>query len=896
MNKRQSEQLISILTREDLLLEWRKGETAPSEESEHLQEKTFRNFHSEPDSWLFKLGFAPEQAPLPESVEFWRSLAANFAGKLAMTPDLEELRDAAQVPPPEEELKDWILNAPPFPGQEYLSFDRALGFWEELNQSFKKTAYTHEGTVESLLHGLRPDLQLAGRVFFHLVESKKDASAPFAFLATYSTRIGEEGKTHHVPLKNALSEYGSDRSKLLELLSTVYKAAAESELIYSLLESGHIFHPIPFQPDRALTFLKETPVYENAGIKCRIPNWWTNKSARVNMSLNIGEKKPSSLGLGALVECSPKIMLGGKEFSQEEARALLEETSGLALIKNKWVEVDRQRLARTLDAYEKAQEMVEGGLSMRDAMKLLLSPEKSIGELSADAEVEFGEWLAGTTRKLADPSLVREASPRKGFKAQLRPYQQQGLNWLMLLDSLGFGACMADDMGLGKTIQALAFFSLIRNRAEAPSLLVLPASLIGNWRDEIKRFLPELKTLVFHGSNLKTQEREEIRAAELRQYELVITTYGIVHRDDWLRAQKWHYVVLDEAQAIKNPKTLQTRAVKKLQCDNRIVLTGTPVENRLSDLWSIFDFLNPGLLGSSQEFKETVKKIQDSRGGYRRLRRVVTPYILRRLKTDKTIIDDLPEKVEIKSYAELSAKQVIIYRDLVEKLKDAVEEAEGMQRRGLVLSSLMKFKQICNHPDQYSGAGAYREKDSGKFSRLREICETVAAKHERALVFTQFREIIEPLNELLEKTFGHPGFSLHGGVSVKNRQKMVNEFQNSRQYFPYMVVSVRAAGVGLNLSRANHVIHFDRWWNPAVENQATDRAFRIGQTRNVLIHKFVTKGTVEEKIDRMIYDKRELSQQLISSSSDESWITEMDNQQLVDMFTLSPNGLENGTR
>ncbi len=887
MNEKPPVQLGTILTAEDLLLEWQDSESEPGEASKHLQEEIFRNSHSKPESWLFELGFTPSHIALPESLNFWRNLAANFVHKLAMTPDLEDLREKAEIAPHNPELLDWIENAPLFHGQEHLSLERAKDCWNQLNRAYKKAVRHHTGTVESLLHGLKPDLELAGRVFFHLVENKKDAPEPFAFLATYSTHAGESGKTRHVPLKNALAEYRDNKAKLLELLSTVYKAARESDIISELIESGRIFHPLAFNQETALTFLKETPVYENAGIKCRIPNWWTTKSSQIGVSIKLGEKKPSHLGFNAILECSPKIRVGKEKITPEQAYALLEETSGLVLIKNKWVEVDQERLEKTLDVYEKARELVEGGLTMREAMRLLLNPKDTIGDLGEDTGVEFGDWLMEVTRKLADPSLVRETEPTESFNAELRPYQKQGVNWLALLDSLGFGACLADDMGLGKTIETLAFLSIIRNHTAEPSLLVLPASLIGNWCDEIQRFLPDLKTLIFHGSAMSTSEREEMGEAELNQYELVITTYGIVHRDEWLQEQEWHYVILDEAQAIKNPRTLQTRAVKKLNCHNRIVLTGTPVENRLADLWSIFDFLNPGLLGKPQEFKELVKGIQDSKDGYARLRRVVSPYILRRLKTDKSIINDLPEKVEMKSYADLSEKQVIIYKDLLEGLKYAIEEADGIQRRGLVLASLMKFKQICNHPDQYSGAGGYKETDSGKFKRLREICETIAEKHERTLVFTQFREIIEPLDNLLEKIFGKPGFTLHGGVPVNKRRKIVDEFQNSRNYVPYIVLSVRAAGVGLNLARANHVIHFDRWWNPAVENQATDRAFRIGQTRNVLVHKFVTKGTVEERIDQMIYEKKELSEQVISSSSDESWITEMNDKQLMDMFTLN---------
>jgi non-specific serine/threonine protein kinase len=574
-------------------------------------------------------------------------------------------------------------------------------------------------------------------------------------------------------------------------------------------------------------------------------------------------------------------------ISPEEARRLLEESEGLVLIKNRWVELDREKLAQTLEAYEQAQTLLADGLTLREAMRMLINPEGVLGEVQVETGVSFGAWLTEVARRLTDPSLVRAIEPGPGFRAALRPYQKMGLNWLAFLDSLGFGACLADDMGLGKTVQVLAFLSTRRDPEQPPSLLVVPASLLGNWQEEIDRFLPDLRVLVMHSSTLGARAREGVPESEIQDRELVITTYGMLQRKEWLRRIQWHFAILDEAQAIKNPATLQTRAVKKLQARNRIILTGTPVENRLADLWSLFDFVNPGLLGTAAEFKRLVSRIQECEDGFARLRQVINPYILRRLKTDRSIIDDLPEKVEMKAFAGLSRKQIVLYRKLVQDLADSLDTAEGMQRRGLVLAALLRFKQVCNHPDHYTGAGLFREEDSGKFMRLREICEVVADRHERVLVFTQFREMVDPLDRFLAEVFGHPGAVIHGGVPVTRRRERVSRFQNAREYLPYMVLSVKTAGVGLNLTRANHVVHFDRWWNPAVENQATDRAFRIGQTRNVMVHKLICEGTVEEKIDRMIADKTALSEQVVAATG-EGWITEMSNGELRDLFSLSP--------
>ena len=351
-----------------------------------------------------------------------------------------------------------------------------------------------------------------------------------------------------------------------------------------------------------------------------------------------------------------------------------------------------------------------------------------------------------------------------------------------------------------------------------------------------------------------------------------------------LKKIKWDYLILDEAQAIKNPGTKQTKAIKQIPSKMRIAMTGTPIENRLSDLWSLFDFLNQGLLGTAKEFTNFSKELKENAIGYAKLRKMIQPFMLRRLKTDKTIIADLPDKMEINEYTDLSKKQIALYRQLIKQIEQKLMVAEGIERKGLVLSSIMKFKQICNHPDQYLAREEFKEEQSGKFEKLREICETIYEKREKVIVFTQFKEMTEPLSDFLKEIFSKEGFVLHGGTPVKKRNEMVSEF-NSDKYIPYMILSLKAGGVGLNLTAANHVVHFDRWWNPAVENQATDRAFRIGQTKNVMVHKFVTKGTIEEKIDSIIEDKQKLSQDLLTSVG-EQWITEYNNEELMNMFAL----------
>lgn len=869
-----------------LVLEWADTDDTYNESSLRLQQELFRHFHAEPNPWLLVLSFSDPDIALPPALAFWREIAVCFAERLAHLPDLETLREHAAVAVEEQDIQQWLAMAPLCPGVEYLSGALITQVWSTLLHAFRREIRTYPGTVEAFIHAYRPTLHLAGKVFFHLVENTK-GPAPFAFLATYTSSMGDDGKSRHLPLRYALQEYGSDREKLLELLGTVYRAARDSALLPQLLETGEIFHPLGWEPQQAYIFLQEVPLYERSGVLCRIPNWWNAKAAGARLQVNIGSAAPTYVGMDAVLHCVPSLSLGGVPITADEARQLLQQSEGLALIKNKWVAVDQEKLAQTLAAYEQARELLEdGSLTLREALALQLAPDSLFRQGRPDVEVSVssGEWLAGVTHKLLNPHLVTTVPPSPHFQAQLRPYQQAGLNWLSFLDGLGFGACLADDMGLGKTIQLLAFLS-VKKQQQTTSLLVVPASLIANWRSEIERFAPDLTYYIAHPGSLNAAQTTPVSRAELTRYDLVITTYAMVQRYEVLQTFSWDYVILDEAQAIKNPATKQARAVKTLPTSNRIILTGTPVENRLSDLWSLFDFLNPGLLGNLKEFKTFTKTLKEDPAGYGRLRTVIHPYILRRLKTDKSIIDDLPDKVEVKTFASLAKKQIVLYRNLVADLKALLDDSEGIQRKGLILSSLLKCKQICNHPDQFLGTGTFAEQHSGKFQRLREICETVHEKRERMLVFTQFKELTAPLHDFLASIFGRAGVVLHGSIPVPKRKALVDAFQNQDAYVPFMVLSLKAGGVGLNLTAASHVVHFDRWWNPAVENQATDRAFRIGQKKNVMVHKFITQDSIEEKIDAMLVDKAQMADEVIASSG-EGWITELDNAQLMDLFSL----------
>ena len=836
------------------------------------------------DATLFSLAFMESHIEFSPSIVFLFQIARKFIERLAQTVDVEYTREETIINPSEEDSKSLLARVPFAIGSDYITDDWIGEVFRCLTGVFSKEISVYPGSVESYLRERNSKVALFGRVFFHLVENKRDPSFPFAFLATYSTASPKDRKSSHIPLQNALLEYRGQDDLLLKLLSTVSSAADQSTLISELVESGELFRPLKFTSGEAYSFLREVPLYEECGILCRIPDWWTKRSNSLSLNLSIGDKKPAQVGMDSLLQFNPELYLGEERITSEELNAILAETAGLHFIKGKWVEVDKEKLEATLAAYEKAKLLAKsGGYTIAEAMRLELNIGATLGvsDDQVGLGVTHGQWLDEVLAKLTRPKLIEDVAVGNDFKASLREYQQDGLNWLKLMKDFGFGACLADDMGLGKTVQVIALLEAMREGAGGKTLLIIPASLMGNWQKELDRFAPKLKYEAIYST------KEELDLAN-SEADLIITTYGLAVRLEELHNVTWDLVILDEAQAIKNPGTKQTKAIKQLKAEARIALTGTPIENRLSDLWSLFDFLNSGLLGSAKEFKTLTKNLGTGDLDYSKLRQMISPFVLRRLKTDKSIIADLPDKMELKAYTGLSKKQVVLYQKLVGELEESLESADGIGRRGLVLASIMKAKQICNHPDQYLGQAGYGPQHSGKFGMLQEICKTILEKRERVLVFTQFREMTEPLADFLATIFGREGLVLHGQTPVKKRAEIVERF-SGLDYVPFMVLSIKAGGVGLNLTAANHVIHFDRWWNPAVENQATDRAFRIGQEKNVMVHKFITSGTIEEKIDLMIEEKSKLATDILAASG-ESWITELSNKQLMELFTLAVGG------
>ncbi|HUZ66770.1 MAG TPA: DEAD/DEAH box helicase [Beijerinckiaceae bacterium] len=855
-------------------------------------------FAQGPGHGLLRLGADEVGTVLPPVLSYWREFAVRYVTALCALPSVGEGAGKPPVPAPAQaELAQMTTAIPPMRGGEYLTTGVLAELWRVMDTAFDVELAQAKVSVQEFLKARHSAWNLVGRVHFNLAENRKDEDAPFAFLATYTTRLSTQAKAQHLPLAKALQEYAgtSNRDRLLSLLTPVQRAADACAWLKAMIDSGEIFHPLRWRPQQALQMLKDVAALESAGVVVRMPaTWRMNRPPRPQVKATVGGSAPATLGMDALLDFRMEISLDGETLSTAEIKALLAQSEGLALIRGKWVEVDHERLSRTLEQFEEiARRAAADGLTFGEAMRLLsgagVAGDDAVGQEEIDwSQTVAGPWLAETLAALRRPEGLGRVDPGRELQGALRPYQQAGVQWLHLLAQLRLGACLADDMGLGKTIQVLSLLLVLKTQARdqrKPSLLVAPASLLANWASEIARFAPSLRALVFHPSAAPAEKLKSEDAADLADVDLVITSYGFLARAPVLTTRTWRLVVLDEAQAIKNPAAKQTRIVKSLRAESRIALTGTPIENRLGDLWSIFDFINPGLLGTSKQFSNFVKSLADRpHNPYGPLRELVRPYILRRLKTDRSIIADLPDKTEVKAFCLLSRKQAALYQRAVDDLANELEYADGIKRKGLVLALLMRLKQICNHPSQWLGDGEWAEEDSGKLGRLRDIAEVVAARQEKALIFTQFKETTAPLAAFLGSVFGRPGLVLHGETEVKKRKDLVSRFQEDES-IPFFVLSVKAGGAGLNLTAASHVIHFDRWWNPAVENQATDRAFRIGQTKNVLVHKFVCRGTVEDRIDQMIEAKKQLAGDFLSGGADMT-LTEMKDDELLKLVAL----------
>ena len=715
----------------------------------------------------------------------------------------------------------------------------------------------------------------------HFVAVPKDDPSQRLALADYWSASAKEKRGMHRQLGKGFET---------QLLLDLGLAARMVPKLWAGLDTAEP-QSVALDLDAAFDFLKESAwVLEDAGFKIVVPAWWTPQGRRrIKIRLRLSPSKSASgtagggghVNLENLVQYSYQLAIGDQVLSAEEWQRLVEAKSPLVQFRGQWIELDRDRMQEMLAFWRQhGQE----------------TPEMSIQELLArtatdDAfEIDRDDALAGMLDKLRDQSRLEPIADLPQLNAELRDYQKRGVAWLRFLEQLGLNGCLADDMGLGKTMQVIA--RLVQEReggdAPAPTLLVAPTSVIGNWHKEVEKFAPHLGTLIHHGPAREQDTKAFKKLAADKA--MVITSYALARRDQKLfSAVDWHRVVLDEAQNIKNPKAAQTKAVLKLKARHRLAVTGTPVENRLMDLWSIFNFINPGYLDTQARFRKRFElPVQRDNDPVQTaaLKRLVEPFILRRVKTDKSIIADLPDKVEAIAYCNLGKEQAALYETVVRDVEHQLEEKDGIERQGLMLSTLMKLKQICNHPAQFLQDGsAFTQERSHKLERLGEMLEEAMADGDSVLIFTQFTEIGSQLEQLLRQGLHYNTYYLHGGTSRSRREAMIEAFQDPQTEPSIFVLSLKAGGVGITLTKANHVFHFDRWWNPAVEDQASDRAFRIGQEKNVFVHKFVTLGTLEERIDDMIEEKKALAGAIVGN--DESWLTKLDNDRFKALIQLN---------
>ena len=644
----------------------------------------------------------------------------------------------------------------------------------------------------------------------------------------------------------------------------------------------------------AFAFLTGTAATLQAqGCLVQLPWWWVPSASRRRVKLrakasSTQQNMGSGLGSRQLITFDWKVALGDAEMSHEELQALARLKAPLVQVRGQWVQVNASEIQSALEFYKKN---AHRKATMGDVARLALDDHAHMGDLEVE-KVELEGWLADSLGRLRQgQASMEQLPPPARLHAILRPYQLRGYAWLRFLTRWGLGACLADDMGLGKTVVTLALIQRDWDEdGHQPVLVICPTSVVGNWLREAARFTPDLSVLVHHGG---TRRKDESFAEEAAQHAIVITSYALLHRDrELLKTVPWRGIVLDEAQNIKNSETKQAQAAATIPGNYRIALTGTPVENSVADLWSLMDFLNPGLLGSATEFKKNfflpIQMRQDG-DATARLKRLTGPFLLRRLKTDPTVISDLPEKLEMNVYCTLTKEQASLYQAVVRDMETRIDAVAGMARRGLIFATLTKLKQVCNHPAHLLGDHSALEGRSGKLARLEAMLEEALAEGDRALIFTQYTEMGGMLQTYLQAKLGCEMLFLHGQTPKPKRDQMVERFQSAGGP-PLFLLSLKAGGLGLNLTRANHVFHFDRWWNPAVENQATDRAFRIGQTQAVQVHKFVCVGTLEERIADLIESKQSIAANVVGSG--EGWLTELSTAQLRDIFSLRADAVE----
>ena len=811
--------------------------------------------------------------------------------------------DPKEAPAPRALLEDFLEETCDALVREWSSPPEPLKEPSEPGSRWARALFGHPEPVR-LSAAQREDLERSHRLWLRNLRLAGDEHFRVAF------RLSAPNRGNRWSLDFALQAH--DDPSLLVPAAAVWRGAASDvrrlvnpreKLLTGLGYAARFFEPLEralrraaperlrLNTEEAFDFLRGcAPLLEESGFGVLVPPWWRRPEARLRLRPRLSAASDTTgrgeMSLENLVNYQWDIVLGERRLSKGEFEALVALKSPLVRLRGEWVRLDPEQVDAALEFF--AERDLEGEVGLPEALRLGLGGIEEIEGLEVE-EADFEGWLGEWLGRLSGDRKLETLPVPADLEAELRPYQRTGYSWLSFLNEAGLGACLADDMGLGKTIQTLSLLihDQEQGRLDVPALVVCPTSVVSNWQRETERFAPRLRCLAHQGPN-RLRGEEFVREAE--RTGLVVTSYALLRRDaQLLGSVRWHAVVLDEAQNIKNPGAKQSRLAYELPAGFRVALTGTPVENRLGELWSIMRFLNPGYLGSRRDFRRRfalpIERENDEEAA-RRLRRLTSPLVLRRLKTDPAVIRDLPAKWESKEYCNLSEEQASLYEVVVREAMEDLPQSEGIERKGLVLSMLTRLKQVCNHPAQFlhegSKAAAGIER-SGKLLRLLELLEETLSVGDGSLIFTQYKEMGSLLEVMLTERFGVGVQFLHGGTPARKRAEMVSRFQEGDGPLLF-ILSLKAGGTGLNLTRANHVFHFDRWWNPAVEDQATDRAFRIGQRRNVQVHKFVCAGTLEENIDRMIEQKKALAESVVGSG--EGWITEFSDDDLREMVAL----------
>ncbi len=839
----------------------------------------------------------------PELVWFHARVRERLLGFLrARRQGQPEEQALALLTPTAAESAAWLEGMPPLAGVP-VSASMLRRWFAELGSALCAAAVRDACSPEEWLSRLGEGWRQLGSLCFHLAENAGEgaADAPFAFLATFIHTVGQEGKPRHAPLGLAPRLLAEDKEGLLSLLRPLRQAAESSPFLAELINSQAVYRPCAWNARQAYDFLAAAPVLEACGIETRIVNLWKTLPPRVELEVKLDlaagrDSKPDkapSLNINSLLRFVPQVALGGIPLSEEELRELLAGEDGLVRFRGDWVRLDREHLQKLMNSWRQAARMAAGGIPLMVGLRYLLGrrssalpnlppPEEGMRLAASD---QLAEALAKLRLGSREPDLPPE------LRHRLRAYQQEGVRFLLSVTESGFGACLADDMGLGKTLQLIAWLTHLERQGElgqGAALIIAPASLLSNWREELARFAPQLRALILHPYALSAAEAEQLTHSPqslLSRAHVALTTYGIATRSALLARCSFPALVLDEAQAIKNAASQRTQAILRLgqQSPRRVALTGTPVENGLGELRTLFEFLNPGLLGTEKDFAAFVR---DMGSDYSPLRRLVRPFLLRRLKSDPALLPELPGKTEQPAWCLMTPEQTRLYAREVENLQTVIHEPDPQTRLSLILPILGRFKQICNHPAQYTGESYMDPALSGKMTRLGHLAREIAAAGDCCLLFTQYRSLIEPLHDFLMGIFGSPGLTLHGGTPIAERQQRVAAFQHAGGP-RFFVLSLKAAGTGLTLTRARHVIHFDRWWNPAVENQASDRAYRIGQTQPVLIHPLITRSSIEENIHHMLRRKTAMADALLAGGL-EKMLLQLNAEELLALAGRAP--------